>query len=343
MIKEAIARLLERKDLKRAEAYEAMKDIMRGAATPSQVAGFLVALRAKGETAEEIAGCALSMRDAARPLTLKAQRIVDTCGTGGDGKGGLNISTAASFVVAGAGFTVAKHGNRAISSKCGSADVLEVLGVRIDPPVAAVEECLNKAGIGFLFAPSFHPAMKHAMPTRRELGVRTVFNLLGPLTNPARAQVQLIGVYEERLIRTIAQVMAQMGHVGGLAIHSHGWDEITLDRPTQVAEVIKGRIRLYQWTHKDFGLARVPSRHLAGSDKESNARVIQMILEGGRHPARDVVIANAAALIWISERAYGGKPYALKAAAARARESIETGAAFAKYKKLVELSGMLEP
>jgi anthranilate phosphoribosyltransferase len=343
VIKDALDLLLSKKDLKRKQAYEAMQEIMTGAATPSQIAGFLIALRAKGEKPEEIAGCALSMRDAATQLSLKTDRVVDTCGTGGDGKCSLNVSTAAAFVVAGAGLTVAKHGNRGISSKCGSADVLEALGVKIDPPVAVVEECLNTAGIGFMFAPSFHPAMKHAMPTRRELGVRTVFNILGPLTNPARAAVQLIGVYRKELIRPIAEVMALMGHRAGLALHSNGWDEITLDGKTDVAEVFKGRIRTYAWTHKDFGLPKVSSKHLAGGDAQANASTIQGILDGQKHPARDVIIANAAALIWIAERAYVNRAFTLKDAVKRAAASIDTRAALEKCKQMADISRMIEP
>ncbi len=343
MIKEAISALIDGRDLKRAQAYEAMKEIMSGAATPSQIAGFLVALRARGETPEEIAGCALAMRDASTPLALTSKRIVDTCGTGGDGKAGLNVSTAAAFVVAGTGLTVAKHGNRAISSRCGSADVLEKLGVRVDPPVAVVEECLNKIGIGFLFAPNFHPAMKNAMPTRRELGVRTVFNLLGPLTNPAHAKVQLIGVFDKALLRPIAQVMGQMGHLAGLAVNSNGWDEVTLDNATDVAEVFKGKIKTYRWTHKDFGLPRVSSKHLAGGDAETNANLIRSILNGTKHPARDVIVANAAALIWIAERAFTGKPFSLKEAAARAATAIDSGAALEKCAQLADTSRMIEP
>jgi len=343
VIKEAISKLIDGGDLKRVEAYEAMKEIMGGAATPSQIAGFLVALRSKGETPEEIAGCALSMRDAATTLALKSKRIVDTCGTGGDGKSALNVSTAAAFVVAGAGLTVAKHGNRAISSKCGSADVLEKLGVRIDPPAAVVEECLNKLGIGFMFAPNFHPAMKNAMPTRRELGVRTVFNLLGPLTNPARAKVQLIGVFDKALLRPIAQVMGQMGHLAGLVVNSNGWDEVTLDNPTDVAEVFKGKVKTYRWTHKDFGLPKVSSKHLAGGDAEVNANLIRTVLNGARHPSRDVIVANAAALIWIAERAFTGKPFSLKDAVAKANQSIDSGAALEKCVRLAETSRMIEP
>jgi anthranilate phosphoribosyltransferase len=342
-MKDVLPKLIAGENLKRAEAFGAMTAIMKGEATPSQIAGFLVALRAKGETPEEIAGCALAMRDAATPLALQSKQIVDTCGTGGDGKSSLNVSTAAAFVVAGAGLTVAKHGNRGISSKCGSADVLEVMGVRIDAPVAAVEACLNHNGIGFLFAPNFHPAMRFAMPTRKELGVRTVFNVLGPLTNPARARVQMIGVFHRPLLKPLAQVMAQMGHIAGLVVHSNGWDEITLDQRTHVAEVFKGKVRTYSWTHRNFGLPKVASKHLKGGDAETNAGIIRRILSGERHPARDVIVANAAAVLWIAERGYAGKTIDLKDAVARANRSIDSGAALARLKGLVDTSTMLEP
>jgi anthranilate phosphoribosyltransferase len=255
MIREAIAKLVEGEDLSKKDTYAVMKDIMQGQATPSQIAGFLVALRDKGETIDEIAGCALAMRDMAVPLKVKAKHVVDCCGTGGDSKGGLNISTAASFVAAGAGLTVAKHGNRSVSSRCGSADVLEIMGVRLDPPAAVVEYSLNNAGIGFLFAPSFHPAMKYAMPTRKELGIRTVFNILGPLTNPAHADVQLIGVFDPAMTKHLANVIARMGHKGALVVHSNGWDEITLEgknRPRTLRTNVPER-RLYAVAKRNRG------------------------------------------------------------------------------------------
>ena len=341
-MKETLTRLIEGRDLKRAEAYDAMTSIMSGAATPSQIAGFLVALRAKGETADEIAGCALSMRDAATKLSIKTDRVVDTCGTGGDGRSSLNVSTAAACVAAGAGLTVAKHGNRAISSKCGSADVLEAMGIRVDPPTAVVEACLNDVGIGFLFAPNFHPAIKHAMPTRRELGVRTVFNILGPLTNPARARVQLIGVFHRELAPTLAKVMGQMGHLAGLAVHSNGWDEITLDNRTDVSEVFSGKVKSYSWTHRDFGLPKVASKHLTGSDAAGNAAVIRTILAGKPHPARAVVVANAAALLWIARRAFDRKKWTLKESVLEADRAISSGAALAKCDGLIETSKLVE-
>ncbi len=342
MIKESITQLLEKKTLSQKEAYAAMKEIMDGQATPSQIAGFLIALRAKGETVDEIAGCALAMRDAARPLSIKGKVIVDNCGTGGDGRHSLNVSTAAAFVVAGAGYTVAKHGNRAISSKCGSADVLEALGVKVDAPVAIVEQCINDNGLGFMFAPAFHPAMKYAMPTRKELGVRTVFNLLGPLTNPARANVQLIGVYAPELTNVMAEVMGQMGHTAGLVVHSHGWDEITLEGPTHVSELFKKKVTNYKLTNKDFGLPKVPTKELAGGDAAENADMITKILEGLDHPARHVIVANAAALIWIADRATSNPKATLKDAVKKATTSITSGAALKKLKGLAETTHLIE-
>lgn len=342
MIKETIAQLLEERTLSQKEAHAAMKEIMDGLATPSQIAGFLVALRAKGETVEEIAGCALAMRDAARPLTLKSNLIVDNCGTGGDGRHSLNVSTAAAFVVAGAGFTVAKHGNRAISSKCGSADVLEALGVKVDPPLAVVEQSINEVGIGFMFAPAFHPAMKHAMPTRKELGLRTIFNLLGPLTNPAKANVQLIGVYEPGLTSVVAQVLSKMGHKAGMVVHSHGWDEITLEGPTHVSEVFKGKVKSYKLTHKNFGLPKISTKQLAGGDAVENAALIDRILEGDKHPARNVIVANAAALIWMAERAMNIKGTTLISSVKKAEYSIDSGEALKKVRSMAEVSHSIE-
>lgn len=342
MIRESLAQLMDKKSLSQKQAYDLMGEMVGGLATPSQVAGALIALRMKGETIDEIAGCALAMRDAARPLSLNTKQIVDNCGTGGDGRHSLNVSTAASFVVAGAGFCVAKHGNRAISSKCGSADVLEALGVKVDSPVAVVEQCINNNGIGFLFAPAFHPAMKHAMPIRRELGVRTVFNLLGPLTNPARANVQLIGVYDPNLTVVMANVMAQMGHRAGLVVHSHGWDEITLEGPTQVSELFKKKVRSYKLTHRDFGLPKIPTKYLAGGDAVQNAAMITEILEGDDIPARHVVVANAAALIWIAERTFKNPKMTLKEAVKKAEFSIDSGAALQKCRSLAETSHSIE-
>jgi anthranilate phosphoribosyltransferase len=337
VIKDAIAAVIDRKNLTQKQAYAVMKAIMDGQATPSQIAGFLTGLRMKSETIDEIAGCALAMRDAATPVALRADWVLDNCGTGGDGKSGLNISTAAAFLVAGAGFTVAKHGNRAISSKSGSADVLEMMGVRVDAPVAVVEHCVNGSGIGFMFAPNFHPAMKHAMPTRRELGVRTVFNLLGPLTNPARAKVQLIGVFNPGLTPVLAQVMARTGQVAGLVVHSEGWDEITLHGKTKVSELLKGKVRHYTLTAADFGLPKVAVQHLKGGDAAENAERLLKLLRNEKTPVRPVVLANAGALIWIAERARGAK-LSLRDAVKTAEAALANGKALACFQKMAELS-----
>lgn len=342
MIKEILPRLIAKKNLTQKESYDVMKEIMLGAATPSQIAGFLVSLSMKGETVQEIAGMALAMRDSANPIVLHSNRLIDTCGTGGDGKGGLNISTAAAFVVAGAGFDVAKHGNRSISSRCGSADVLEFLGIKIDAPIAAIERSIDSEGIGFLYAPNFHPAMKHAMPTRRELGVRTIFNILGPLTNPAKAKVQMIGVYKEDMTKSIAQVLSLMGHKGGLVTHSNGWDEIMLFGKTTVSEMMNGKVKTYQLSRQDFGLPTVTADKLVGGDAETNAKIITEILEGRMIPARHVVVANAAAAIWIGERVYGDKKFKLKDAVKRAEESIDSTKALVKYQKMAEVSHIFE-
>jgi len=341
VIRDAIGKLIQGHNLAQKECFEVMREIMTGQATPSQIAGFLIALRVKGETSDEIAGCALAMREAATPLVVKESQILDSCGTGGDDKGGLNISTAAAFVVAGAGYTVAKHGNRAVSSQCGSADVLEAMGVKVACPTASVEQSLNEAGIGFLFAPNFHPAMKHAMPTRKELGVRTVFNLFGPLTNPAKAKVQLIGVFEPNLTKMLATVMMKMGHQGGLVVHSQGWDEITLDGSTLVCELLNKKIRKFKLSFKDFGLPRVSSKTLKGGNAQKNAEVIMEILEGKPGMIRHVVIANAAALIWVAERAFRDKNFKLRDAVKKAQNSLETGSALKKFRSLAEISHML--
>lgn len=343
MIVQAIQDLLKKKDLKQDDAHKVMDEIMTGQATPSQIAGFLVALRAKGETVPEIAGCAVSMREASRRLSLHPTPLVDNCGTGGDGRNSLNISTAAAFVVSGAGYAVAKHGNRSISSKCGSADVLEILGVKVDCPLAIVEQSINEVGIGFMFAPLFHPAMKFAMPTRKELGLRTVFNVLGPITNPARAHVQIIGVFDPKMIEVIGKVIGRMGMVAGLVVHSEGWDEITLHGKTQVAEMMNGQVKTYSLTAKDFGLPKVPAKYLEGGDAEHNARIITEILENKNHPAKNVVLANAAALIWITERGFfKKKKFTLKEAVARANESLASGAAFSRLQKMAEVTHTIE-
>lgn len=324
MIKDVIALLLDGKDLKRAQAYEAMNEIMQGAATPSQIAGFLIALRSKGETPEEIAGCALSMRDAATPLAITSRRIVDSCGTGGDGKAGLNVSTAAAFVAAGAGLTVAKHGNRAISSKCGSADVLEALGVNIlldAEPAAAV---LNQVGMVFLFAPTFHPAMRHVGPTRKELGVATIMNLLGPLTNPAGVERQVIGVADRSRAPLMAEALLRLGATRALVVHGEvGMDEVSPVGVTAVWELADGAVRTWTLDPGDYDLKWDRLEDLAGGAPTENAVRIERLLNGEQDEAgRRAVLLNAAAALYVAGLApdYAG-------AVELARSSLASGAA----------------
>lgn len=340
MIQSVLMKLVEKVDLSFAEARESVSEIFSGNVPASQVAGFLIALRMKGETVDEIAGAAEAMRGAATRIHLPGLPVIaDTCGTGGDKQGSFNISTASAFVVAGAGFTVAKHGNRSISSVCGSADVLEALGVKIDPPVAVVERCLKEIGIGFMFAPAFHPAMKHAMPVRRELGVRTVFNLLGPLTNPAGANAQLIGVFSEKMVEVIAHVLVRLGTRHSMVVHGAGHDEITLFGNTRVVDIVEGRLRRRVLTPGDFGFKRHAASALRGGSKEENAEMIRLIFAGEPGPRRDAVVANAAAALLVASRAAGHQDVkTLKQARVIAEHSIDSGAAKEKLEKLVVMS-----
>ena len=295
--------------LTREEAREVMSQILRGEASDAQIAALLVALHMKGETVEEIVGFAQAIRNAAVPLQTEdgealdvsgteRDALVDTCGTGGDTSGTFNISTAVALVIAGAGVKVAKHGNRSISSKCGSADVMEALGVRIDLPPARMAACLRETGIVFLFAPAMHSAMKYVQPARRELRLRTVFNLLGPLTNPARASAQVVGVYSADLVEKLAEALSELGLRRALVVHGRdGLDEITISGPSKVAEVRNGNVRVYEVTPEDFALQRAPLSEIAGGDAAQNAAIIRAILDGERSSRRDVVLLNAAAAL----------------------------------------------
>lgn len=335
MLKPFIGRLVEKQDLTAGEAEEAMQLIMEGESTPAQIASFLTALRVKGETVEEIAGCARAMRAKATPIRAGNRMVVDTCGTGGDGAGTFNISTTAALVVAGAGLTVAKHGNRSVSSRSGSADVLEALGVRLDLEPAEVEECLERVGIAFLFAPRLHPAMKHALGPRREMGIRTIFNVLGPLTNPAGAQVQVLGVYQPGLTDLLGGVLQQLGTWRALVVHGlDGLDEISLSGPTRVTEVGNGRYHTYLLEPEDAGLSRVSPGQLAGGDAARNAAITLEVLEGKRGPHRDVVLLNAAAALLVAGAAGG-----LREGVALAASAIDTGNALAKLEALREFTG----
>ena len=336
MIREAIEALVAGNPLSMEEAAGVMNEIMSGEATPAQIGAFITALRVKGETAEEIAGMAVVMREKALRVETSGP-MVDTCGTGGDGSGTFNISTTAAFVVAGAGAKVAKHGNRAMSGNCGSADVLEALGVKIDLSPQGVQRCLEEIGIGFMFAPSFHPAMKHAAGPRREIGIRTVFNILGPLTNPAWAQAQVIGVAEASLGEKMAQVLGLLGSKHALVVHGQdGLDEITLSGQTQVWEMKKGLVTSYAISPGDVGLHESDREAIRGGSVEANASILKDVLGGKGGPARDVVLMNAAAALIAADRASN-----LREGVALATGAIDSGATHAKLQALIEASQRL--
>jgi anthranilate phosphoribosyltransferase len=330
MIQQAVTRLLERQDLSRDEMVQVMGEIADGGATPAQVGAFLAALRMKGETVEEIAGAAEVMRARVDPIRVDREVFVDTCGTGGDGRHTFNISTAAAFVVAGAGVTVAKHGNRAVSSRAGSADVLTALGVDVDAPKEVVERCIEEVGIGFLFAPRLHPAFKAVAGLRRELGVRTIFNLLGPLANPAGARHQVMGVYEPRWVPVIGGVLAALGAAHAFVVHGEGLDEIAVTGMTHVCEVRGGKCERYAILPEDLGLARHREADIAGGDAGENARILRDVLSGQKGGPRDAAVANAAAALVAA-----GAADDLRDGVRRAAESIDGGAAAEKLSRLV--------
>jgi anthranilate phosphoribosyltransferase len=335
VIQGTIARLLDGHDLTRNEACETMRTIMRGEATPAQIAGFLVALRAKGETADEIAGCAEAMREHVLRVNPQRSDLVDIVGTGGDGANTYNISTAAALVAAGAGAAIAKHGNRAASSASGAADVLEALGFQLELPPARIEQSIDELGFGFLFAQAHHPAMKHAAPIRRELATRTVFNVLGPLTNPAGARALMLGVYSPALTRTLAEALVQLGTERAYVVHgAAGIDELSPCGPNLVCEVENGTVREYELDPADLGVERCDPAELRGADPASNAVALRAVLsgeDGGGH--RSAVILNAAGGI-----AAAGHAESLREGIVRAREAIDSGAAAARLDELVEFS-----
>ncbi len=333
-IREAIAKLVNRLDLSEAETIEVMNQIMTGETTPLQVASFLTALRMKGETVQEITGAARVMREKVHRVRVNADLVLDTCGTGGDQKGTFNISTTSAFVVAGAGIIVAKHGNRSVSSQSGSADVLTALGVKVDAPKEKVEACLEKIGIGFLFAPLLHEAMKYAVQPRREIGIRTIFNLLGPLTNPAGATHQLTGIYDGELTELIAQVLKNLGTVRAMIVHGlEGLDEISLGGPTRVSELKEGQIRTYTLTPEELGLKRCRLKDLLGGSPEECADALKRVLRGEKGPKRDVVLLNAGAALHVSGAA-GSISDAMRLAA----QSIDSGKAQEKLNLLVQMT-----
>jgi anthranilate phosphoribosyltransferase len=325
---DTIAHLLRGESLNEVHAAAAMRSIMSGEATPPQISGFLVALRAKGETVDEIVGLARTMREFGRKVTVKGP-VIDTCGTGGDRAGTVNISTMAALVVAGAGVRVAKHGNRAASSRCGSADLLEALGVAIDLEPDGVAACIEEAGIGFCFAPLYHPAMSHAMPVRRELGVPTVFNFLGPLTNPAGARRQTVGVSDASMAPKMAEALRRLGAERALVFRGHdGLDELTPTGTSDLWDVSEG-VRESVFDPKEVGIARALASDLAGAGPEENAKVCEAVLAGKPGPQRDAVLLNAAAGLVVAEVAP-----TLANGVERARESIDSGAAAETLERL---------
>jgi anthranilate phosphoribosyltransferase len=333
MIREAIEQVVNKQDLSQEHSAQVMEEIMTGEATPAQLGAFLTALRLKGETPDEIAGMARVMQAKANRVTFPGA-LLDTCGTGGDSSGSFNVSTAAAFVAAGAGATVAKHGNRAASSQCGSADVLEELGVKLELTPAQVEACLKEVGIGFMFAPAFHPAMRFAAPVRREIGIRTVFNVLGPLTNPAGASHQVLGVGTRALAPTMAQVLQRLGSKHALVVHSDdGLDEISISAPTQVWEVRDRSIKESTIRPEDFGVSRAQPGAIKGGTAADNAAMMRSLLAGEAGPVRDVVLINAAAALVASELAAD-----IKQGIERAAEVIDSGAAAKKLDGLMAVS-----
>lgn len=338
MIDVAIRKVVDGKNLERDEMHEVFSFVMDGRASDVQKSALLIALRMKGETADEITGAAMAMRERVTPLTVDRERIVDTCGTGGDGRGTFNVSTIAALVAAGAGASVAKHGNRAVSSSCGSADVLAELGVAIDLDAARMSEVLRRTGISFLFAPKLHPAMGAVAGIRRELGVRTIFNVLGPLTNPAFARRQVLGVYSLHLVEVLARVLLALGAEHAMVVHSaDGLDEISVSATTHVCEVRDGDVHRYELTPEEIGARRHGIDEIAGGDARENARIAREVLDGANGARHEIVAANAGAALYVS-----GAASSIGEGVAMARESIASGAAMAKLQELVKVTNELQ-
>ncbi len=332
-MKKHIEKCLSGEHLTVVEASNALDTIMIGQATDSQIAGLMIALRAKGETVDELVGFARTMREHSVKISIEDPDAIDMCGTGGDCLGTFNISTVASFVVAGAGVTVAKHGNRSVSSQSGSADVLTALGVNVQCSAETAQACINRIGIGFLFAPLYHPAMKYAAKPRTELGVRSIFNILGPITNPAGVKRQLIGTYHQRAMHLLAGALQRLGAEKSCVVHSDdGMDEVTLSAGTNVHEVNKNQqTHEYHLQPEDFGFSRLSLDGLRGGDKNTNAGIALNVLKGGNNSARDVVVANAALGIYVS-----GKANTILEGKQKAEESINSGKALEKLQKLIQ-------
>ena len=333
MIQEAISKLADKKDLLQEQAAMSMEEIMSGRATNAQIAAFLIGLRIKGESIDEITACAKVMRQNSVKINPNAKFLVDTCGTGGDNSNTFNISTAAAFAASGAGASVAKHGNKSISSKCGSTDVLKALGINIELEPKKVELCIEKIGFGFLFAPKFHPAMKYAMEARKEIGTRTIFNILGPLTNPAGAKSQLIGVFDSKLLKTVASVLKNLGSGHVIVVNGSGLDEITTSGPTKVCELKNNSLKNYEISPKELGFKLSPKESLRGGTPEENAKIITEILNCSKGPRRDAVLLNASAALLASGIA-GSYKEGVKLAA----KSIDLGNAMKKLNELKEFT-----
>jgi anthranilate phosphoribosyltransferase len=333
----AIRKVVDGKNLERDEMHDVFSEVMDGRASDVQKSALLIALRMKGETAEEITGAAMAMRERVTPLTVDRERIVDTCGTGGDGRGTFNVSTIAALVAAGAGASVAKHGNRAVSSSCGSADVLAELGVAIDLDAARMSEVLRRTGISFLFAPKLHPAMSAVAGIRRELGVRTIFNVLGPLTNPAFARRQVLGVYSFHLVEVLARVLLALGAEHAMVVHSEdGLDEISVSAATHVCEVRDGDVHRYELTPEEIGASRHSIEEIAGGDARENARIAREVLGGAIGARGEIVVANAGAALYVA-----GTAATIREGVELARESIASGQAIAKLQELVRVTNEL--
>lgn len=336
MIKEAINLFVSNINLSEIEMAECMKEIMEGKATEAQIGAFLTALRIKGETVEEITGAARIMREKAAAIKAP-EGVLDTCGTGGDMSHTFNISTTTAFVVAGAVVPVAKHGNRSVSSQSGSADVLEALGVKIDLPPEKVEKCLFETGFGFLFAPLFHPAMKYAIGPRREMGIRTIFNILGPITNPAGAKRQILGVFANKLTETLAMVLGNLGAVDAMVVHGEdGLDEVSISGRTRVSRFRDGEVKNFYIEPEDFGIWRNNIEHIRGGNKEKNAAITRSILKGEKGPRREIVLMNSAVAFIVA-----GKTEDFKIAFSMAADSIDSGRALKKLEEVKRVSNSL--
>lgn len=339
MVKEAIQKLVEGRNLCESEITAALNCIMEGEATPAQIGSFITALRIKGETIEEITGCAKVMREKADRIVLDKDYFIDIVGTGGDCSYTFNISTAAAFVTSAGGVTVAKHGNRSVSSKSGSADVLESLGVNISLEPQKVKECIEKIDLGFMFAQTFHKSMKYAAGPRRELGIRTIFNILGPLTNPASAKGQLLGVFNENLTEPLAHVLSNLGVENAMVVYGmDGMDEISLSAQTKVSELKDGKVNTYYLNPEEFGMRLVNKDELVGGDSKENAKIILSILNGDKGPKRDIVVLNSAAALYVG-RAVKDITSGIK----MAEELIDSGKALDKLNELKEFSNSMIP